>query len=184
SPRLFEAAALRTGMVLFPGEYSGVVEPWRHYIPLEKDFSNFAEVAERIKDDSFLEQLTERTFEELIASGRYSEESFVRRFDDEMAARATQRYGIRKRHPRLGLRLEELSSGRGYHVSTLYSTARKVILAALGARQTVRSRALIHLARAAARTSAPGARQTQVRDDVFRLAVLRGFQDGGLRQTG
>ena len=38
SPRAFETAALRTAMVLFPGEYSGLLQAWVHYIPLAKDF--------------------------------------------------------------------------------------------------------------------------------------------------
>ena len=40
SPRIFEAAAAsRTTLVLFPGELLGAVEPWVHYIPLDRDFA-------------------------------------------------------------------------------------------------------------------------------------------------
>ena len=46
SPRVFEAAALRTALILFRGRYSGVVEPSQHYLPLEKDFSNVGDVAD------------------------------------------------------------------------------------------------------------------------------------------
>jgi hypothetical protein len=38
SPRILESAALRTALVLHPGEYSHAVTPWKNYIPLEKDF--------------------------------------------------------------------------------------------------------------------------------------------------
>src|SRR5205807_6982873 len=72
SPRVFETAAMRTGLVMFPGEYSGIVRPWEHYVPLEKDFSNIADVAERIRDLSFLEELTTRTHDDLIGTGKYS----------------------------------------------------------------------------------------------------------------
>src|SRR5207245_8014257 len=58
SPRAFEATALGTAMVLFPGEYSGVLRPWDHYLPLEKDCSNFAEVVRRIRDLDFLRDMT------------------------------------------------------------------------------------------------------------------------------
>src|SRR5262249_13653120 len=44
SPRIFEAAAANTAMILFEGDYSGVVKPWTHFIPLKKDFSNIDEV--------------------------------------------------------------------------------------------------------------------------------------------
>ena len=40
SPRCFEAAALKTLMILYEGEYSGILVPWRHYVPLKKDHSN------------------------------------------------------------------------------------------------------------------------------------------------
>lgn len=82
SPRVFEAVALRTALVLFPGEYSGVVDPARHCITLAKDFSNFDEVAERLRDLDGLEEMTANAYEDLIASGRYSIKRFVERFDE------------------------------------------------------------------------------------------------------
>lgn len=87
SPRVFEAAALGTAMVNFPGRYSDVIEPWVHYIPLEKDFSNFQDVVSAIRDESLLEGLTERAHADLVASGRYSLQSFVQGFDREIEAR-------------------------------------------------------------------------------------------------
>ena len=82
SPRIFEAIALRTPMILFPGEYSGVIRPWVHYIPLEKDFSNMDEVAERVRDTSGLEALRDRAYDDVVRTGRYSLRTFVREFDD------------------------------------------------------------------------------------------------------
>ena len=38
SPRVFEAAAVRSCQILFEGRYSGILEPMVHYIPLKKDF--------------------------------------------------------------------------------------------------------------------------------------------------
>jgi hypothetical protein len=72
SPRVLEAAALRTALVMFPGHYSGLVEPEQHYIPLQKDFSNFDQVVDRLRDLSALQAMVERTYQHLIASGRYS----------------------------------------------------------------------------------------------------------------
>ncbi len=82
SPRVFEAAALRTALVLFPGDYSGILEPWVHYIPLAKDFSNLGHVVEKIRDPAFLRALTERTHADLVASGRYGGRTLARAFDD------------------------------------------------------------------------------------------------------
>ncbi len=82
SPRVFEAAAMRTALILFPGEYSGVVQPWVHYIPLAKDFSNMEEVVRSLRDAPFLRSLTEQTYTDLVASGRYSHRRFVAQFDE------------------------------------------------------------------------------------------------------
>jgi len=92
SPRCFEAAALRTAMVLFEGEYSGVLVPHRHYIPLRKDFSNFDDVLAALRDMPALQQLVDRTFEEIACNPAYSYRAFISQFDDvienELAARA------------------------------------------------------------------------------------------------
>jgi hypothetical protein len=81
SPRVFEAASLGTAMVMFPGEYSGVLTASEHYIPLEKDFSNMDEVAARLRDDTSLEAMTRRAYDDLIASGRWSYKAFIEGFD-------------------------------------------------------------------------------------------------------
>jgi hypothetical protein len=89
SPRAFETTALGTAMVLFPGEYSGVLRPWDHYIPLEKDFSNLSAVVEKVRDVKFLRELTQRAYQDLIASGAYSYRTFVREFDAVVDANAS-----------------------------------------------------------------------------------------------
>jgi hypothetical protein len=81
SPRLFEAAALRTAMILFRGTYGGVVEPGRHYIPLEKDFTNIGEVVERVRDTAYLDELADRAYGDLVGSGRYSLGAVVAELD-------------------------------------------------------------------------------------------------------
>ncbi len=81
SPRNFEAAAFRTCQILFEGEYSGVLEPMRHYIPLRKDFENIDEAIERFKDADVRRELTENAFNDLIASGDYSYEKLIAGFD-------------------------------------------------------------------------------------------------------
>jgi hypothetical protein len=88
SPRLFEAAALRTAMILFPGSYGGVVEPERHYIRLEKDFSNIDEVVDRMRQPAYLDDLADRAYDDLIASGRYSLGTMVSELDTLVAKRA------------------------------------------------------------------------------------------------
>ncbi|MGC9324084.1 MAG: glycosyltransferase [Desulfomonilia bacterium] len=81
SPKIFEAAALGTALVLFEGEYSGIIKPDVHFIPLKKDFSNVDEVLCKLEDIDFLEQLTQRAHRDLIESGLYTYKNFINDFD-------------------------------------------------------------------------------------------------------
>ncbi len=87
SPRIFEAIALRTVLVLFEGEYSGIIKPDIHYIPLKKNFSNIDAVLAKLQDDNYLEQLTERAYIDIIQPGQYSYKKFIQDFDQFLAAR-------------------------------------------------------------------------------------------------
>ncbi|MGI9488057.1 MAG: hypothetical protein ACR2RF_19680 [Geminicoccaceae bacterium] len=92
SPRVFEAAALKTLMILYPGNYSGVLEPWRHYVPLDRDHGNMAEVAGLVKNREKVQEITERCYLEVACSGRWGYKSFVSHFDqvvDEVAVART-----------------------------------------------------------------------------------------------
>lgn len=82
SPRIFEAAAMRTGLILFEGLYNGVVSPYDHYIPLKKDFSNIGEVLRLMNDRSFVSAMVDRLYEDVISSGKYHYSKFVNNFDE------------------------------------------------------------------------------------------------------
>ena len=84
SPRCFEAAALGTVLVLYPGEYSGILIRDKHYIGLEKDFSNINEVVERIKDLTELQKMANSARKDLVASGNFSYEKFIKDFDHNL----------------------------------------------------------------------------------------------------
>ncbi len=86
SPRVFEAIAAGTVLVLFEGHYSGVVEPWRHYIPLAKDGSNLDEVFAKLADDAFVDAMARRAYDDVIASGRFGYRRFVAQVDSEVEA--------------------------------------------------------------------------------------------------
>jgi hypothetical protein len=88
SPRVFEAAALRTALVMHRGEYSGVVTAEQHYIPLAKDFSNSDEVIERLRDSEYLQELADRTYEEIALSPRWQFDTMVSDFDDVVERQA------------------------------------------------------------------------------------------------
>jgi len=50
SPRNIEAAMLGTLQILVRGEYSGVLKPYEHYVPLDEGGGNVAEVVEILQD--------------------------------------------------------------------------------------------------------------------------------------
>lgn len=81
SPRAFEAVALRTLMILYEGHYSGVLTPWRHYLPLKKDHSNMAEIVEALRDDHTVAQIVANAFAEVALEPRYSYKTFIARID-------------------------------------------------------------------------------------------------------
>lgn len=85
SPRVFEAIAARTVLVLFEGDYSGVVRAGEHFVPVKKDGSNLDEVLRSLQDGAYVDAIAERAFKDVIASGRYSYQSFVRSVDQEIA---------------------------------------------------------------------------------------------------
>ncbi len=63
SPKMFEAIAHRTALVMYTGEYSGILKP--------------DVLLEKVMDDAYLTALTERAYEDIIASGRYDYQSYV-----------------------------------------------------------------------------------------------------------
>lgn len=84
SPRIFEAIANRTVLVLYEGTYSGVVEPGIHFVSVRKDGSNIEYVMRCLEDASFVDEMAERAYTDVIASGRYSYKKFVEMVDDEI----------------------------------------------------------------------------------------------------
>ena len=81
SPRCFESAALGTLMILYEGKYSGILTPWRHYVPLKKDHSNMREVVSFIQDKEKWEQITKAAYEEVACNPLYSYKNFIEQFD-------------------------------------------------------------------------------------------------------
>ncbi len=86
SPRHFEAAAFRVAQILYRGRYSDVLEPDVHYFALEKDFSNFDDVLARFCDPTERKRMTDRAYDDLIASGRWSYAAFIGAFDEHVAS--------------------------------------------------------------------------------------------------
>jgi hypothetical protein len=91
SPRVFEAAALKTPLILFTGRYSNAISPGDHYIELKKDFSNVDQVLNRLDDLEGLEEMAERAHAHLIASGTFGYRQFVRQVEDAIDPRRIEK---------------------------------------------------------------------------------------------
>jgi hypothetical protein len=78
SPRHLEACVSRTCQVLVRGDYNGVLQADRHYIPLEPDFSNLDEVLETMKRDDRRAEIAQAAFDDVVRGGRWTYRGFVR----------------------------------------------------------------------------------------------------------
>ncbi|MBZ6076294.1 glycosyltransferase [Microvirga puerhi] len=81
SPRHFEAAVCQAAQILYEGHYSGIFIPYRHFLPLKRDMSNFAEAVDFARDERRLKEFAERTYEEVVLNPAYHYERFVEQFD-------------------------------------------------------------------------------------------------------
>jgi len=77
SPRVFEAAALRTLMIMYPGHYSGVLTAGKHYVVLEPDHSNIDEVLAILKSPERAATYIEAAYQDIVRSGRWSYKAFA-----------------------------------------------------------------------------------------------------------
>lgn len=82
SPRIFESIACRSVLVLYEGFYSGVVRENVHFISLKKDGSNLPEVVAKLNDSDFVDKMADRAYRDVIQSGDWSYNKFVRWVDD------------------------------------------------------------------------------------------------------
>jgi hypothetical protein len=82
SPRCFEAAALGTLMVLYEGEYSGILKPFLHYVPLARDHHNLPEVIEYIKNEKKSNQIIKQAYHDIVLNPDYNYRKMIQLFDD------------------------------------------------------------------------------------------------------
>ena len=90
SPRIFEALAMRTGLIRYEGHYQGVIRPWDHYLPLKKDFSNIADIMDRMRDTASIDRMLDRGYEEIIRSDRWHYRTAIRGVDEVLKSMGLQ----------------------------------------------------------------------------------------------
>jgi hypothetical protein len=85
SPRCFEAAALRTLMILYEGRYSNRLVPWRHYLPLKLDHSNIEEVVRVLRDPQRAQTIIDTAYHEVALNPNNMFPSMVEQLDAAIA---------------------------------------------------------------------------------------------------
>jgi hypothetical protein len=90
SPKIFEFIAARTVLILYEGEYSGVLQPNVHYLPLKKDESNLAEILDTLNDLAKLQELVDRAYADIVEGGKHNYRTFVGEVDAILDERARE----------------------------------------------------------------------------------------------
>jgi hypothetical protein len=81
TPRILECIATKTALVLYEGNYSGILDPHRHYIPLKRDGSNMSEVGALLHNSDYLQKMTERAYSEVLVREDLSQKFYVRKIE-------------------------------------------------------------------------------------------------------
>jgi hypothetical protein len=96
TPRCFEYAAMGILMILYEGEYSGILKPWVHYVPLKKDHSNMDEIVQAIRNPNLWKEITDCAYQEVALNEEYSYKTAIKEFDD-IVDRITLNKGIQEK---------------------------------------------------------------------------------------
>ena len=54
-----------TCQVLVEGDYNGVFIPWKHYIPIKRDFGDIDETLDIIKEDRLREEIIAKAWKDI-----------------------------------------------------------------------------------------------------------------------
>lgn len=63
SSRHFDAIGTKTCQIMFPGRFNDILQADKHYIALNRDFSNIDDVLKRFRDLPFREKMVNQTYE-------------------------------------------------------------------------------------------------------------------------
>jgi len=96
APRHFEAVSTHTLQIMYPGEYSGIFVAGRHFVELQRDYSNFEQAVEILCDDKARLGIADCAYEEILHNQAYWIESFVDEFDRNISDLLESR---QKSHP-------------------------------------------------------------------------------------
>ncbi len=84
SPRHLEACITETCQLLLEGEYSNILKPWIHYIPIKEDYSNVHEVLNLLKNDKYVNEIKKNAYKDIVQSGKYTYKNFIDEVEEEI----------------------------------------------------------------------------------------------------
>lgn len=97
SPRCFEAAAMRTLMVMYEGRYSGRLVAGRHYVVLDRDHGNMDEVVAILKAPERAKEIIDNAYREVALNPDNTFASMVEFLDEVI----DERYSVIKENGKL-----------------------------------------------------------------------------------
>lgn len=91
SPKVFEAIQMKTALIAYEGNYSNIIKPNIHYIPLKKNWSNIENVIKKLKNNDYLQNMVDKTYEDIILSDKYDYKKFLEFIDRKITKYAKNR---------------------------------------------------------------------------------------------
>ena len=116
SPRVFEAMALRTLCILYEGDYSGILKPWQHYLPLKKDHSNVSEIVKILLDNDRTAEIIVNAYAEIALNKKYSYAQFIEEFDMHMNDALSRRSSLSTNCPEKNQRISEIRKKYSFYL--------------------------------------------------------------------
>ena len=84
APRHFEAAAMRSVQILYPGEYSGLLKKDIHYLELKEDLKNLNSIISKIKDRNLCRKMVNRAFSDIVENPDLHIDRLVEKLESEL----------------------------------------------------------------------------------------------------
>lgn len=91
SPRNIEAALVKCCQILVPGEYSGLLQPWEHYIPIASDCRDFDDTLSAMRDAELVQRIVESCHARLLENDVLRYATLAHRVVEEIEAGATRK---------------------------------------------------------------------------------------------
>jgi len=91
SPRIFEAGILESCQILVEGEYSSIIKPWDHYIPIKSDADDFDQVYSAMQDKLLVEKMRKNCKEAILDFKDLRASNMVDKIIDLITERKTQK---------------------------------------------------------------------------------------------